>query len=48
MKYDYKERVTKLRKAVEINYNFLLGIVGEYHTLLSLPIKNNKIELRSF
>ena len=36
MKYDYRDRIKRLNFAIERNQDFLLTIVGEYHSLLKL------------
>ena len=35
MKNDYRERITKLKSAIDNNYEFLLKIVDEYQYLFN-------------
>lgn len=36
MKYDYKNRIDKLKESIEINYTFLLTIVEEYYYMFGI------------
>jgi len=36
LKYDYKERIKTLDNSLRANAEFLIKVVGKYHTLLSL------------
>ena len=48
MKFNYQDRINKLIKAADMNFNFLMNIVGQYHSILGLTVVNNQISLKSF
>jgi hypothetical protein len=45
MKYDYHERIKKLKEAIKLNYSLLLKIISPYSTSMFKTFKNEKNEI---